>query len=193
MQHFSLPHSKLEIACALKFFQDAQPEDYSMSSTPDIYVPKRIEDTRANRDPVLERILEYDSYKQMRPEFKALMTQAYVDGGMAGFKKAYDSVQTAYQERGFNMETLLYKDLDLWMAENKKADEDYVEYLKFIHHELPKSIPISYDLAYWMNEQGETEEAKRLWERCLALNPEHHHAQWRLGLIALEEAWQLGN
>jgi hypothetical protein len=40
-----------------------------------------------------------------------------------------------------------------------------------------------------MNERGDREEAKRLYGRCLELNPEHHHARWRLGLIELEERW----
>jgi hypothetical protein len=53
-------------------------------------------------------------------------------------------------------------------------------------HKLPNSIAVCYDLAWWMNERGDKEEARKLWEKCLALNPEHHHAKWRLGLLKLE-------
>ncbi len=193
MQRFTLPHSKLEIACALKYFQDAKPADYSTASTPDIYVPRSSSDARENRDPVMERIFTYDSYKHLKADFKERLSQAYMESGLDGFKRAYDSVKATYVEHGFNMETLLYKDLDAWMGRNRRSDEDYVEYLKFIHHELPASTAVCYDLAYWMKERGNREEAKRLWERCLSLNPEHHKAKWRLGLMKLEEKWESAN
>jgi tetratricopeptide (TPR) repeat protein len=189
MQEFTLPHSKLEIACALKYFQDTEPSDYSVSSTPDIFVPKLSSDSWANRDPVMERILDYDSYKQLRPQFKTLLSDAYTAGGLDAFKRAYDSVKSTYTDHGFNMETLLFDDLDSWMGNNKRSDEDYFQYLKFIHNELPNSIAVCYDLAYWMNERGDKDEARRLWEQCLSMNPEHHRARRRLGLLELEETW----
>lgn len=189
MEQFTLPHSKLVITCALKYFQDAEPSDYSMASTPDIYVLRSANDFRENHDPVMERVFTYDSYKHLRPAFKELLSKAYMDSGLEGFKRAYDSVKTTYVEHGFNMETLLFEDLDAWIGDNRKSDEDYVEYLKFVHHELPNSLAVCYDLAWWMNERGNKEEAKRLWEKCLTLNPEHHHARWRLGLMKLEETW----
>ncbi len=193
MQRFTLPNSKLEIASALKYFQDAEPDDCSMAGTPDIYVPMSSYDARENRDPVMERIFTYDSYKHLKTGFKERLSQAYIESGIDGFKRAYGSVKAIYVEHGFNMETLLYEDLDAWMGRNRRNDEDYVEYLTFIHHELPNSIDVCYDLAYWMNERGDREEAKRLWERCLSLNPEHHKAKWRLGLMKLEEKWKSVN
>jgi hypothetical protein len=193
IQRFTLPYSKLEISCALKYFQDTEPDDYSMTTMPDIYVRRSSSDARENRDPIMERIFTYDSYKNMKADFKERLSQAYMESGLAGFKQAYDSVKAIYVEHGFNMETLLFEDLDAWMGSNRKSDEDYVEYLKFIHHELPSSIDVCYDLAYWMNERGNREEAMRLWERCLTLNPEHHKARWRLGLMKLEEKWDSAN
>lgn len=190
MQHFRLPHSNLEISCALDYFQDAKPADYSMFSAPDIFARRTATDYRENRDPVMELIADYDSYDRLRSEFKTRMSTAYSEGGIAGFKEAYGAVKADYVQMGFNLEVLLYHDLDSWMGENKKVISDYVEYLKFIHGELPGSIPVSYDLAYWMNERGDTQEAKRLYRKCLELNPEHHHAKWRLGLIELEEKWR---
>ncbi|UCG62553.1 MAG: hypothetical protein JSV52_04505 [Candidatus Zixiibacteriota bacterium] len=188
MQQLTLPHSKLQIVCATKYFQDTEPADYSMASTPDIYVSVSSDDFRANRDPVLERVFSYDSYKQLGPAFRELMSNAYLDGGIDGFKRTYDSVKATYSEYGFNMEKLLFKDLDAWMGENRRSDDDYVEYLRFVYHELPNSIPVCYDLGWWMNERGDKEDARKLWEKCLALNPEHHHARRRLGLMKLEEA-----
>jgi tetratricopeptide (TPR) repeat protein len=193
MQRFTLPHSKLEIVCALKYFQDAEPTDYSVAGTPDIYVPRNSSDARENRDPVMERIFTYDSYKHLKGDFKERLSQAYMESGIDGFKRAYDSVKATCVEHGLNMETFLYKDLDAWMGRNRRSDEDYVEYLKFIHHELPNSMDVCYDLAYWMNERGDREEARRLWEQCLSLNPEHHKAKWRLGLMRLEDKWKSVN
>jgi hypothetical protein len=193
MQRFTLPHSKIEIVCALKYFQDTEPDDYSMASTPDIYVPRSSTDARENWDPVMERIFAYGSYKHLKTDFREKLSQAYMENGLNGFKRAYDSMKATYVEHGFNMEALLYGDLDAWIGRNRRSDEDYVEYLKFIHHELPNSIDVCYDLAYWMNERGNREEAKRLWEQCLSLNPEHHKAKWRLGLMKLEKKWTPAN
>lgn len=190
MENFVLPYSKLEISCALDYFQDAEPADYSISSRPVLFVRRTSSDFRENRDPVMERIADYDSYDRLRSEFKTRMSTAYSEGGVAGLKKAFGAMKAQYTELGFNMEVLLYDDLDLWMAENKQSIDDYVEYLKFIQGELPNAIPVTYDLAYWMNERGEVEEAKRLYRKCLELNPEHHHARWRLNLIELEERWR---
>jgi hypothetical protein len=187
MQHFSLPFSKLEIACALKFFQDAKPADYSISSAPDIFVRRTSTDYIEKRDPVMEVIGDYDRYDRLRSEFKTRLSTAYLESGMAAFKEAFSGVEAEYTQLGFNMEVLLYDDLDSWMAEIEKSMDDYVEYLKFIHSRLPDSIPVSYDLAYWMNDRGDRVEAKRLYRKCLELNPEHHHARWRLGLIGMEE------
>jgi len=189
MQRFTLPHCKLEMVCALKYFQDTEPDDYATASVPDIFVPRSSRDALENRDPVLERIFDYDSYKHLRGDFKETLSGAYTEGGLDGFKKAYSSIKATYVEHGFNMEMLLFDDLDVWMAANKRSEDDYVEYLEFVHGELPNSSAVCYDLAYWMNERGEKEEAKKLWQRCLALNPEHHKAKWRLGLMRLEEKW----
>jgi tetratricopeptide (TPR) repeat protein len=183
MQQFVLPNSRLEISCATKYFQDAEPSDYSMTSEPDIFVPRTWGNYRDNRDPVLERIASYDSYKQLRPEFFTAMSEAYAKGGTANLKQVYSSLKEKYERYGFNLETLLYRDLDSWIGNNQKSENDYIEFLKFIHTELPNSIPATYDLAYWMDKTGKKEEAKELYKRCIQLNPEHHHAKMRLGLI----------
>lgn len=190
MENFRLPYSKLEISCALDYFQDANPADASIWSAPVLFVRRTSNDFRENRDPVMECIAEYGSYDRLRSEFKTRMSNAYSEGGIAGFKETFSALKTKYAQLGFNMEVLLYDDLDLWMAENKRSIEDYVEYLEFIQNALRDSIPVAYDLAYWMKERGDTEEAKKLYRRCLELNPEHHHARWRLGLIELEERWR---
>jgi len=121
------------------------------------------------------------------------MSKAYMDGGLDGFRNAYDSVKATYAKHGFNMENLLFKHLDAWMGGNSRSEDDYVEYLKFIHGELPNSTAVCYDLAYWMYKRGDEEEARRLYQRCLELNPEHHSAKWRLGLIEIQKKWPRPN
>jgi tetratricopeptide (TPR) repeat protein len=190
MQRFRLPNSGLEVSCALDLFQDAQPYDYSMTSAPEMFVTMTGRDFKENRDPVLERALNYESYGQLREKFFASMSGAYRDGGIGKVKEVYETLKREYVEYGFNTEVLLYEDLDGWMGKNRNSDEEYLTFLKFIHGELPNSIKVSYDLAYWMNKSGNREEAKELYERCMVLNPEHHHAKWRLGLMELEERWE---
>jgi hypothetical protein len=188
MDRFNLPDSGLEIACASKFFQDARPADFSMSSTPDIFVRLSSDDFKNNRDPVLDRIMDYDSIKDLKPAFFTSMSKAYLDRGTAGLKEAYSAIVPRYAELGFNMEVLLYDDFDGWIAGNRRSDADYIEFLQWLHDILPGSARVAYDLAYWKRETGDKEGARELYNKCLMLNPEHHRARWRLGLMELEEA-----
>jgi hypothetical protein len=187
MRRYNLPNSKLEISASVDYYQDAQPFDFSMASEPDFYVLLTSSDFKANRDPVFESILSYDSYSHLRKEFLTVLSANYTKGGIALLKQSYHKIKKKYLQLGYNMEVLLYDDLDSWMFSNKKNEEDYIEFLKFIHNELPNSIVICHDLAFFMNQIGNTEEAKILYKKCLDLNPEHHYAKWRLGLIQLEE------
>lgn len=187
IRRFNLPHSKLQIGCAVDYYQDAQPFDFSTGTEPHFFVRLTSADFKENRDPVLERIFDYDSYKNMRPEFTAQMADAYRSGGLEGLKSIYDRIRPNYDKYGFNMNNLLYDDLDDWMAVNKKTDDDYIGYLMFVHNELPRSIDVCYDLASWLERSGHVEEAKKYYEKCLQLNPEHSYARMKLGLLDLEE------
>jgi len=188
IRRFNLPHSKLQIGCAVDYYQDAQPFDFSMGTEPHFFVRLTSADFKENRDPVLERIFDYDSYKNMRPKFTAQMADAYRSAGMEGLKDGYDRIRPNYEKYGFNMKNLLYDDLDGWMAVNKKTDDDYIEYLMFVHDELPRSIDVCYDLASWLERSGHVGEAKKYYNKCLQLNPEHSYARMKLGLLDLEES-----
>lgn len=190
MTRFNLPHSGLEIACATKFFQDAQPDDFAVASFPDIYVQLTSGDFKDNRDPVLERIFEFDSYKGMRRAFFQAMSKAYRDGGIASIKDTFNTLRKEYTNAGWNMEILLYDDFDGWIAGNRRDDADYIAFLEWIHQELSDSIKVPYDLAYWMGKTGHKEEARKLYGRCLELNPEHRRARWRRDLMEFEETWR---
>ena len=187
IRRFTLPNSKLQIGCAVDYYQDAQPFDFSTETEPNFFIKLSSTDYKENRDPVLEQIFNYDSYKSLRPEFTLKMAEAYKSGGLEGFKKAYYQIKPNYSKYGFNMKNLLYDDFDSWMGRNKKNDEDYIGYLKFIHGELPKSIIVCYDLAFWLERSGNKEEATKYYKKCLQLNPEHSYARMRLNLMDLEE------
>ena len=187
IRRFLLPHSQLQIGCAVDYYQDAQPFDFSMETEPNFFVSLSSVDFKDNRDPVLERIFSYDSYKNLRPEFTSKMAAAYQSGGLDGLKKAYYQIKPDFKKYGFNLNNLLYDDLDSWLASHKKNDEDYIGYLRFIHGELPKTIAVCYDLASWLERSGNKEEAKKYYQECLQLNPEHSYARMRLNLMDLEE------
>ena len=190
IRRFNLPHGKLQIGCAVDYYQDAQPFDFSMETEPHFFVGLTSVDFKENRDPVLERIFDYDSYKNMRPEFTPQMAEAYRSGGLGGLMNCYQKIKPNYVKRGFNMKYLLYDDFDGWMARNKKSDEDYMGYLTFLHGELPRAIDVCYDLAIWLERSGNTEEARKYYKKCLQLNPEHSYARMKLNLMDLEERFK---
>jgi hypothetical protein len=186
IRRFNLPHSQLQIGCAVDYYQDAQPYDFSTETEPHFFVGLTSADFRENRDPVLERIFLYDTYKTMRSELLPQLAEAYRSDGMKGLIDSYRRLKPDYVKRGFNMKNLLYDDFDGWMAKNKKTDDDYLAFLAFLHGELPRSIEVCYDLAVWLERSGQREEARRYYEQCLQRNPEHSYARMRLDLMDLE-------
>lgn len=181
----NLPHSKLRIGCAVDYYQDAQPFDFSMQTDPDIYITLCSSDVKDNADPVLEAALRYNKYQSMRPEFTEKLSHAYRQGKLEGLTQMYRQIKQDYVCLGFNLENLLYQDLAPWMSENSNKDE-YLAYLQFIYGEIPNSLDIEYELGLLMIPR-DREEAKQHFERCLEINPEHHYAQMKLDLIQLEE------
>jgi len=188
VQGFSLANSRIYVSVSTKLWQDSSPDDFRPLTEPDFYVPLSSTDYRENHDPVLEQIFKYNSYEDLRPEFLEKMSKAYSDGGIEKLKMVYADIKPAYTKYGFNMENLLYKDLDVWMSNNKKSDEGYIAFLRFLRQELPNSIDVCWDLAYWLNKPENKEERIYLYKKCLEINPAHYLAKMRLDLIELEEA-----
>jgi hypothetical protein len=187
IRRFVLPNSKLQIGCAVDYYQDAQPFDFSTATEPHFFVRLSSADYEQNRDPVLEHIFKYETYKNLRPEFALKMADAYKMGGLEGFKKAYSQIKPDYLKYGFNLKMLLYDDLAGTVASMKTNDLDFIGYLKFVQDECPKAIDVCFALGSWLEQSGSPEEAKPLYRRCLQLNPEHSYARMRLGLLDLEE------
>ena len=187
MRRFNLPHSGLEISIAVDYYQDAQPFDFRMSSYPDFIIQPSSIDFKNNYDPVLKAIFDFDTYKNLRDEFFTNMSEAYSQGGLDSLKKEYFSVKDQYINKGYNLENLLYEDIDPWLVRFETDKKLYIEFLRFALDEFPNSININFDLGYWEQSEGNYDIAIKYFKKCLELNPEHHYAKWRLGLIELEK------
>lgn len=181
-QGFYLPNSRLYVAVSTKLWQDVGPNDFRISTEPDFYIPLTSADYRNNHDPVLEKIFNYNSYKSMRLEFTEKIKKIYKVDGIEGLKKVFPEIKPDYEKYGFNMENLLYHDLDSWMANNAKSNEEYINFLRFLHKELPNSVDVCWDLASWTEN---IEEKINLYKECLEINPAHKLARMRLNLIKL--------
>jgi hypothetical protein len=187
-QEFTLPHSTICIAHSIKYWQDAGPNDFRIATEPDVYVPMTSADFRNNVDPVLERVFNYDAFKDLRPEFSETLRKAYGDGGLGEMKRVFASLKPRYLGLGFNMGNLLYGDFGGWLSENARRDEDYIEFLRFLRQELPNSIGVCWDLANGLDRSEDQEERIRLFKKCLEINPAHGLAKMRLDLIEFEAA-----
>ncbi len=185
---FKLPNSKLCIMCSIVRHQDSEYEDFSTTTEPDFFVPLTFDDYRNNIDKVLEQTLAFDDYKELKPEFVKKMSEAYQSGGLEELKKVYFTIKPNYSKFGYNMKNLLYNDLDNWMVGNRKSDEEYINFLKFINQELPDFTNIYIDLASWSEAAQNFEDVKKYLTKCLELNPAHLYAKMQLKLLELKES-----
>lgn len=185
-RRFKLPNSGLVLNTSIIEWQNGDPGDFSILTEPDFYVPLSSTDFSNNYDPVLDRIFNYDSYKGMRSDFTDKLSEAYKKEGLQGLKSTYEQIKPSYSKYGFNMETLLYKDLDSRMYAEKKNDNDYVEFVKFCFDELPNSTKVCWDLVYWMNSMGKIKERDYYLKKCLEINPAHTLAKMNLRIIESE-------
>jgi hypothetical protein len=186
---FDLPNSTICICLSGKFWQDAGPNDFRTITEPDFFVPLASADYRDNRDPVLQRIFDFDTYNNLRPTFLQNMSKAYAAGGIPGMQRELAAMKPQLAHFGFNLEKLLYEytDLDDWMSKNAKNDDEYVSYLRFLRQELPESINVCWGLTWYLSKPQDREEKKSLYRKCLELNPEHNQARMRLRLMEMED------
>ncbi len=185
IRRFKLPHSGLGICSSVVYHQDGQPQDFTMTTKPDLSALLTSDDYKNRRDPALQAALAYDDLKIFRADFAAKMMAAVKMGGMDSLKQTYKSLKPDVSRLGFSPETLLYKDLDGWMMANAPSKEMYIEYLRFMLEEVPDSVTICFDLGTWL-ETRDREEARKYFRRCLELNPAHKDARMKLALMDLE-------
>ena len=185
IRRFKLPHSGLGICSSVVYHQDGQPQDFTVTTKPDLSALLTSDDYKNRRDPALQAALAYDGLKIFRTDVSAKMMAALKTGGIDGLKQTYKSLKPDVERLGFSPETLLYKDLDAWMMANSPNKEMYIEYLRFMLEEIPDSITICFDLGSWL-ETRDREEAKKCFRRCLELNPAHKDARLKLALMDLK-------
>ena len=184
---FNLPHSGITITTSKVLHQDSYPEDFSITSEPDFFVPLTSADYVARRDPVLARLFAEKDCSGMRQQCLERMSDAYRRGGLERLVQTWREIKPAYDRFGFNPKMLLYDDLDPWMLENKRSDADYIAFLGFLHEQLPSSIEVCQDLASWLGSAGNHEAQASMYRECLRLNPAHRLARMALELAALEQ------
>ncbi|MFH0735580.1 MAG: S41 family peptidase [bacterium] len=184
---FILPNSKLCIMCSIVFHQDSDYQDFSTTTEPDFFVPLTYADYKNNIDKVLEQTLAYNDYAGLQQNFVEKMSEAYKSGGLVELKKVYFSIKPNYSKFGFNMKNLLYNELDNRMVANRKSDEEYINYLKFVSQELPDFAVIYNDLASWSEAATNFEDMKKYLTKCLELNPANSIAKMQLELLELKE------
>jgi hypothetical protein len=185
-KRFNLPNSGIQIAVSSKLWQDAGPNDFRVLTAPDFYVLLSSADFANNRDPVLERIFAFDSYKNMRPDFSETLGRAYKDGGFDKVKKDFHKIKPLYEKFGFHLENLLVRDFDEWIS-GRVSDEEYIAFYRFLRQELPDSPDVCWSLALLLNQPENGEERADLYKKCLAINPAHRLARMQLNLMELEK------
>jgi len=67
-----------------------------------------------------------------------------------------------------------------------KNSSDLSDYLAFAADECPESVDLCYSLAVQLESQGLYDKAEMEYARCLLLNPAHHYAKMKLGLLKLK-------
>lgn len=178
---FKLLNSGVGIKCSYVFHQDNGPEDFSLSTYPDVIAEISWKDYSENRDPAMDRIQNYELFQKFKTECYQQLIKAYEEKGFESFKSKYLELKPKCLAKGINIEKFLYDDLDGWIVSHRKSADDYILYLRFILEENPASIRIRMDLASWMKTRDKAE-ALKLYNDCLKINPACKSAGYELFL-----------
>ena len=116
------------------------------------------------------------------------LERAYTSGGVPGVKEAYFSDQKKLLESGYSLEKIFTEFYYRFLSEHKKNTADLIDYLSISVSECPASIDLNYLLALQLESDGQVDEAKQQYKRCLELNPAHHYARMKLELMELEKS-----
>lgn len=185
---FRLPnHPQIEIHCSIDYYQDSEPFNFHIIHAPDIWVEMTATKYRNNIDPVMMAVTNYDQIINLVKKTELELRQLYTSNGIPGLKKAYYLNKQALLKSSYNLENFFTELYSGILSENKKSSKDLADYLAFAVSECPESIDLTYFLASQLESDGRLEEAKQKYSRCLELNPAHHYAKMKLGLIGLNE------
>jgi len=172
--------------CSIDYYQDSQPFDFNIIHAPDIYAEMTAADYRNNIDPAMLAVKNYDRILKQVNDIEVKLEQEYNSSGLTGLKKVYRSNTKSLLESGYNREKFLEEFYYGFLSENKKSEADLTDYLDFAVSECPGSIDLNYLLAVHLESDGNLQEARERYYRCLALNPAHHYARMKMKILELK-------
>lgn len=184
---FSPPnHPEIKINCSIDYYQDSTPFNFNVMQSPKIYAEITADNYRNNIDPAMQIVKNYDRIINQVDEIKDKLEQAHSSSGLYGMKKTYNLNEEAILESGYNLERLFKDFYYNFLTENKNNGTNLTDFLMFAVEQCPESIDLNYLLALQLESYGRLEETKQKYNRCLELNPEHHYARMKLGLLELQ-------
>ena len=187
VRRFRLPnHPQIEIHCSIDYYQDSEPFDFNIFNTPDIWAEMTAAEYSSNIDPAMGAVKNYEQIVNLVKTLVLDLEQAYTDNRIPGIKKAYYSNKQQLLESGYNLEKFFTEFYYSFLSENKKSTDDVLDYLAFAVSECPEAIDLSYLLAVQLESVERLDEAKKMYNRCLELNPAHHYAKMKLGLMKIK-------
>ena len=182
---FPLPNSDLRVSCSTYHYQDSEPFDYRLTTGPDFYVPLSYDDYRNNRDSVMERILEFDSVEPL-PDLKAELERAYQEAGIEGAKRTYTRLKDLFDRNGASTESTV-NDFVYWLAFHKNNTDHAMQFIMMNLEAYPNAFLVYEVMGDCQKKAGETEAARRSYEKCLELCPANIRNRRRLALMDFEK------
>jgi hypothetical protein len=181
---FSLPNSDLLVSCSTYHYQDSEPFDYRLTTSPDFYVPLTYDDYRNNRDSAMEWILAFDSVEPL-PDLRAELERAYQEAGLEGAKRTYTRLKDLFDRNGASTESAV-NDFVYWLAFSKDNTDHAMQFIMMNLEAYPSGFMVYEVLGDCQRRAGETEEARISYEKCLELCPANMRISRRLALMEFE-------
>jgi tetratricopeptide (TPR) repeat protein len=181
---FSLPNSGLRVSCSTYHYQDSEPFDFRLTTSPDFYVPLTYDDYRNNRDSVMEWILAFDSVESL-PDLRAELKRAYQEAGFEGAKRTYTRLKDLFDRNGASTESAV-NDFVYWLF-SKGTTDHMMQFIMMNLEAYPNAFMVYEVLGDCQKKAGETEEARKSYEKCLELCPANVRIRRRLALMELEK------
>ena len=182
---FELPNSKLQMRSSVIFHQDASGWEMDGTTHPDYLVEPSGADFAANRDPVLELVLDFDRYADLPQRCEDAMTEAYLAGDVAAMERAYTSFLREHAD-GHLDEHALLGDFTWWMFENRRDLTEYGEFLEMYTRRCPDSSGAWYSLGIRRRNAGDPQAALRCLERSIEAYPGNGPAKRERDLLVFD-------
>lgn len=181
---FSLPNSGLRVSCSTYHYQDSDPFDFRLTTSPDFDVPLTYDDYRNNRDSVMEWILAFDSVEPL-PDLRAELKRAYQEAGFEGAKRTYTRLKDLFDRNGASTESAV-NNFVYWLF-SKGTTDHMMQFIMMNLEAYPNAFMVYEVLGDCQMKAGEIEEARRSYEKCLELCPANVRVRRRLALMELEK------